>query len=169
MTLYTLALEFDINQGTRSLQYSFSNKEIETGVLAGTFNFNPSGGPNDGVLEATLTATGNASDNPSVTVVDCTLVAVSNGKLGRTFLSPFSRSNAVSKFTDWPELDAISAPPGRVKLFAGSGTRLPVIAPSGQWEISGYLSVIIEIDGTSYNRVFTFDPEGSAGSGNTFP
>lgn len=169
MTLYTLALEFDLNQCTRSLQYTFSNPETETGVLAGTFNFNPSGKPNDGVLETTLTVTGNISDNPSVTVVDCTLVSVSNGELGRTFLSPFNKSNAVSKFSDWPLLSKNEAPAGRVKLFAGSGTKLPVVAPRGQWEISGYLSVIIELNGVSYNRVFTFDPEGTAGGGSLFP
>lgn len=165
MTLYTLALEFDINQVTRSLQYHFSNPEETVGVLAGTFNFNPQGDPGEDILMATLTATGDASGNPQVTVKDCTLVSVSNGELGRTFLSPFSQSNAVSKFEDWPELEPIAAPTGRVKLFAGSATKLPVIATEGQWEISGYLSVEIIWNGKAYNRVFSFDPEGTSGTG----
>ncbi len=165
MTIYTLALEFDINQITRSLQYSFSNAEEKTGILAGTFNFNGTDDPSDDVLQISLTATGNSQDEPRVIVQDCTLVSVSNGDLGRTFLSPFSKSSAVSSFQDWDPLESTEEPEGRVKLFGQAHSTLPVIAPKGQWEISGYLSVIIELDGISYNRVFHFDPEGTAGAG----
>lgn len=169
MTLYTLDLEFDINQITRSLQYTFSNPEKKTGILAGTFNFNDQSDPGKDFLEVSVTATGNAADNPRVIVQDCTLVSVSNGDLGRTFLSPFSQESAVSQFTDWAPLENMNAPQGRVKLYGqpqGKGKgRLPVVAQKGQWEISGYLSVVIELNGNSYNRVFTFDPESTAGAG----
>jgi len=166
MTIYTLELEFDINQITRSLQYEFSNPEVKNGILAGTFNFNEAGDPENDILEATLTVTGAAAGNPSVTVTDCTLVSASNGKLGMTYLSPFSQSSAVSKFDNWPKLKTVEAPAGRVKLVGKPGTSLPVMAPTGQWEISGYLSVIINWNGKNYNRVFTFDPESTTGLGN---
>lgn len=165
MTTYTLALEFDINQITRSLQYHFSNPEETEGILAGTFNFNRSSDPENDTLQISLLATGDASGQPVVNVKDCTLVSVSNGDLGKTFLSPFNQFSAVSSFPQWKQLENMQAPAGRVKLFGMSGTKLPVIAPKGQWEISGYLSVEIIWNGQTYYRVFTFDPEGTAGAG----
>ena len=170
MTLYTLDLEFDINQITRSLQYKFSNPEKKTGILAGTFNFNSSKGIDNSSMEVSVTATGNATGAPNVTIQDCTLVSVSNGDLGKSFLSPFDQKSAVAqiKKKEWAPLENMDAPDGRVKLYGMASSRLPVVAQDGQWEMSGYLSVIIEIDGREYNRVFTFDPEGTAGGGNGF-
>ena len=165
MTLYTLDLEFDINQVTRSLQYKFSNPEKKTGVLAGTFNFNNSTGIDDSSMVVSVTATGSLIGEPRVTVHDCTLVSVSNGDLGRSFLSPFDKTSAVAQLKKWAPLEKMDAPDGRVKLYGMASSRLPVVAQDGQWQISGYLSVIIVIDGHTYNRVFTFDPEGTAGAG----
>lgn len=168
MTLCTLALQFDINQGTRSLQYTFSNTEKKDGALAGTFNFNQNPGETDS-LQVSLTVTGNANGSPLVTIKDCTLVSVSNGELGRTYLSPFSQDKAVTPVMGWPALEEMKAKKGRVQFYSEAQDVLPVLARTGQWQISGYLTVAIEIDGTTYHRVFTFDPEGSAGGGNEFP
>ena len=165
MTLYTLDLEFDINQFTRSLQYQFSNPEKRVGVLAGTFNFNSANDPENDSLEVSLTVTGQDAGAPHVSIEDCTLVSVSNGDLGKSFLSPFSQTSAVSSVTGWEPMENMDAPAGRVKLYSTAKTRLPVIAQKGQWQISGYLSVTIELNGVLYNRVFTFDPEGTAGTG----
>jgi len=169
MTLYTLALQFDVNQGTQSLQYHFSNPEVTDGALAGTFNFNgPDNPKNDDTLQVSLKVTGNAADSPSVSVEDCTIVSVNNGKLGPSFLSPFSKKKAVSKVKILSFEEKVG-PDGRVELFGLANKTLPVVADEGQWQISGYLSVVIKLNGKPYNRIFTFDPEGSAGGGNTFP
>ncbi|MEP3654359.1 MAG: hypothetical protein ABJO36_05630 [Litorimonas sp.] len=169
MTLYTLALQFDVNQGTQSLQYHFSNPEVTDGALAGTFNFNgPDNPKNDDTLQVSLKVTGNAADSPSVSVKDCTLVSVNNGKLGPAFLSPFSENKAVSKIKGL-SVKEVGVRDGRVELFGLAKKQLPVVADEGQWQISGYLSAVIELNGKSYNRIFTFDPEGTAGGGSTFP
>lgn len=165
MTDYLLALEFDINQITRALQYTFKSAagsaEKHEGNLAGTFNFLAGD-----TLHFSVTATGFAVDDVELVIKDCSLVSVSNGHLGKSALSPFSQSMAISTVSKWSNFEETEGDlPGRVKFFASSEAGLPVVAESGQWEISGYLSMEVTVRGTVYNRVFYFDPEGTTGSG----
>jgi len=167
-TEFTLALEFDVNQITRSLQFKFisndGSPDIPTGPLAGTAHFNE--GNQIGI---SVTATGRSQDNISFRVTDCTLVSLGTANLGKFFLSPFSEEKATEAITQWSPTDNITTPQDqenqRTRLISYSEDTLLVAAPTGQWEISGYLSVAIEIDGTVYHRVFYFDPEGTTGNG----
>lgn len=168
MTSFRLALEFDVNQVTRSLQYRFITQhgtpEEQVGPLAGTYHFEKGD-----EMSVSVTATAKKSDNVTFEVSDCTLVSIGTADLGKFFLSPFSETNAITNVPDWPVPEPITTPAdadaGRVRLFTASKTILPVTSPEGQWKISGYLSVNITIDGKVYNRLFFFDPEGTSGSG----
>jgi len=170
MTDYTLELEFDVNQITRSLQYKFTSPQgspdIPQGALAGTRHFSVGD-----TLSLKLTATGNSSDDIGVSVTDCTLISIGTSSIGKFDLSPFSKESAVSKVDHWGPASTSKEGKNRLKVTIQSDTALPILAENGQWKISGYLSAGIRIAGKNYNRLFYFDPEGSTGNGGaaTFP
>lgn len=165
MTNYTLALEFDINQITRSLQYEFISEATapkeRIGTLAGTYHFQAGDEVN-----LSITATAQAQDKIELNVRDCSIVSLSTADLGESYLSLFSKSKAVSRVTNWDEFQKLpDEGADRVKYVTDSQSSLLVKAQNGQWKISGYLSMQIILNGTTYNRVFHFDPEGSTGNG----
>lgn len=168
MTKYTLQLEFDINQITRSLQHNFKAtngyQNEKYGPLAGTAHFEQGD-----EMSVAITATGRAQDDLTVTIMDCSVVTVGTADLGKLFLSPFGQKSAIASISDWkPTKDKTTSEDkeaGRQRLSIKSENIFPITAPNGQWNFSGYLSVEIIIDGETYYRLFYFDPEGSVGNG----
>lgn len=171
MTNYTLQLEFDINQITRSLQHNFKAPKgyqaEKYGPLAGTAHFEQGD-----ELDISITATGRAENELSLKVMDCSVVTVGTADLGKLFLSPFAEETAVVSVSDWKptknKTTEEDKEADRQRLSIKSGSPFAVIAPAGQWRFSGYLSVQIIIDGQTYYRLFYFDPEGSVGNGGGF-
>jgi hypothetical protein len=170
MTDYTLEIEFDVNQVTRSLQYKFTSPEgspeIPEGALAGTYHFSAGD-----TLGFKLTATGKATDEIGVSVTDCSIISIGTSSVGKFDLSPFSKESAASKVDHWGPPSISETEPDRMKVIIKADMTLPIVAENGQWKISGYLSAGLRIAGKTYNRLFYFDPEGSTGNGggHSFP
>ncbi|WOR15282.1 hypothetical protein RYZ27_01205 [Hyphomonas sp. FCG-A18] len=171
-TTYTLNLAFDIDQVTRSLQYEFSSPEgsplHSEGRLAGTCHFDVGDR-----LKIALTAKGNKKDKMEITVTDMTLVSICTLRPGKYDLSPFDPYNASVRATDW-DAPVYTTKKKRTKAVTRALQPLYVTAPNGQWEMSGYLSVMIrktDDKGQIHTipRLFYFDPESSAGNGGDVP
>lgn len=189
---YTLHLQFDVAQATKSLQYKFTAPDGSSpyktmGGLAGTANFQQGD-----TVRVSVTATGLDTKNvpvtdnpkqpkmhfaypPDFSVINCSLV--STGTLGHEEtpdLSLFDEHNAITAIQDWgfleqetenvPSDDDVAGVTLAAKI--NSLDTLLVTAKNGQWAISGYLSVLVKTDtGEGWPRLFYFDPEGSSGTG----
>lgn len=168
--IYTLSLKFDADQVTKALHYHFDGPKGSPfqpeGRLAGTYHF----GAGD-ALHVKVTATANKKDKAKFTVTDFTLASIPTLQPGKYFLSLFDQYRACTRVTDWG-VPVMGEDDGdtRDEITVKALHPLMITAPNGQWEISGYLSVLIEKldkDGQikQIPRLFYFDPEGSSGSG----
>lgn len=167
-TTYVLDLAFDADQVTRSLQYEFSSPlgspMKREGRLAGTCHFNAGD-----KLNIVLTATSNKSDKIEIVVTDLTLVSICTLRPGAYDLSLFDPYNAATRVTEW-DTPVYTSKKKRSKAVTKSLQSLYVTATNGQWEIAGYLSVMIrktDKKGKVHTipRLYYFDPEGSSGNG----
>lgn len=167
-TTYTLALEFDADQITRSLQYEFSSALgsplLREGRLAGTCHFEAGD-----KLNIILTATAKKADSMEIVVTDLTLVSVCTLRPGEYDLSLFDPYNATTRVTEW-DTPTYKTKKKRTKAVTKSLQPLYVTAVNGQWEIAGYLSVMIRKTDkkgkiSTIPRLYYFDPEGSSGNG----
>lgn len=176
---YDLILTLDIHQVTKSLQYEFTSDKgsplHKEGPLAGTCNFNAGD-----MLNLKVIAKGDSTDDYKITVVDFTLVSISTLRPAEYFLSLFDQHNACTNVSKWGAADYKTSGK-RTVAHISALDKLAITAPNGQWEMSGYLSVLIERNALSpapgggsagvtplrqtINRLFYFDPESSAGSG----
>lgn len=184
MAQYTLKLSFDLRQVTQSLGYEFvldqkanqQNKSnypmVDSGPLAGTFNFQE-GDEISVEVEASSAAHPNGQGVPSkdvlnnFSVADCTFVSVPARMTD--LLSLFDAKSACTPVEGgWKPIKEIPHPGGEnLKRFSiRSNQPLKVNTKSGQWQISGYLSVeLFTDDGQSHVQLYFFDPEGSSGTG----
>lgn len=168
---YILELSFDALQITQSLQYRiFTEKgkqceELSYGPFAGTFNFQQ--GENLLVRIVGSAEGKKGSDNIpdlSVNIVNCTLVSIKPPS--NDDLSLFDPYNACTTISDWSSPESVTdKKDDRVTITTTALKPLPVTAKTGQWKISGYLSVIVKLNGKKMNRLYFFDPEGSVGGG----
>jgi len=175
LTQYTLKLSFDIRQVTQSLAYEFvlgdqSGYPMEGGgPLAGTFNFQQG----DEIFVEVLAA---SADGPAgskdvlrdFTVTNCTFVSIPAHKT--ELLSLFDATSACASVDGWEPVNPPQSLAGNennlLRKCKRSVTPLPVTTKNGQWQISGYLSVVFTTtDGNTRAQLYFFDPEGSSGSG----
>ncbi len=171
--IYHLDLMFDVDQVTKALHYHIDGPKgtpfQREGRLAGTFHFNAG----DEIF-VTVKATAQKKDKAQFTVTDLTLASIptlSASSSPKNFLSLFDQHRASIRVADWgiPERGE-DDDDVRTEITVKALHPLVVCAPNGQWEISGYLSVLIEKRGQDgapqqIPRLFYFDPEGSTGSG----
>ena len=191
--IYKMVLRFDAEQLTQSLQYWFLDPDgkrygvVQDGPNAGTFNF-----PQGSLLQILVIGTADISKKAiaslakkygknsrflkstefkgefDINVVNCALISARS--LGDQDLSLFNPFSACTTITQWSlagkHIDMIGEQDeSRKTLQTEALNALYISAPSGQWQISGYLSVQIQVGGVAFTRLFYFDPEGSAGSG----
>lgn len=165
-----LELGFDADQVTRALDYRFngSNGSIfkREGRCANTFHF-----PSGGHLFVEVTGSAHKSDKMRFMINDFTLASISTLEPGKSDLSLFDPGLACISISDWDdaavEHDDVA---GTSRTTFRATNPLPIVAKDGQWQMSGYLSVAIELhDKTgklvTMQRLFYFDPESTAGSG----
>lgn len=163
-----LELHFDADQVTKALYYNFTGPEgsilRKNGRCAGTFHF-----PAKAEVEIKVVGTAKTADNMRFTITDLTLVSVSSMRVGHSPLSMFDENRACTQIADW-SLPKVKEKKGISKTTMLSGDILKLMADNGQWEMSGYLSVLVEkndVDGKPkvQARLFHFDPEGTVGTG----
>lgn len=175
MTDYVLALTFDLRQVTQALQYQFCTRDdgvvcekLETGTLAGSFNFNEGDTLELQVtgLSALVGEDGDVLKNISVN--DCTLLSIA-AQMDMP-LSMFDPENAsiYKKGKKWypaaPAVHEDDKVNNIKRLRQVTKQPLDIVAAKGQWEISGYLSIqLTTAGGDSFSRLYFFDPEGSTG------
>jgi len=168
--IYHLDLMFDVDQVTRALHYHIDGLKGSPfqgeGRLAGTFHFNAGD-----ELFVTVKSTANKKDKARFVITDFTLASIPTLPAGKYFLSLFDKHCACIRVTDWgiPEFGRDNSNE-RDEITIKALHPLLVTAPNGQWEMSGYLSVLIEKLGEDGEmkqipRLFYFDPESSSGSG----
>lgn len=171
---YILRLSFDANQITQTLQYKFFTEsglpcdEETSGPLAGTFNFQ------DGdELQVQVVASAEADKDTGripelqVNITNCTFVSIKPPV--KQDLSLFDPYNACTTISEWSLPETVIDPSAKsVSVTTTALKNLIVTAKTGQWKISGYLSVITGEDSKEQKKLYFFDPEGSAGTGGGF-
>lgn len=163
MTDYILSLTFDVRQVTQTLQHVFCLagsgdpcSVVPSGPLAGSFNFQPGD-----TICPQVTAFVENSDIVGMEVSDFTLVSI--GASLDMPLSMFDANNAVNFLDDkgWKPFDPQV---GRPALGQKASKAQSVTTEKGQWNFSGYLSVLLKTaNGKAVPRLYFFDPEGSTG------
>ncbi len=167
---YTLSLMFDVDQVTKALHYHIDGPKGTPfkgeGRLAGTFNFNAGD-----EIHISVKATSRKRDKARFTITDFTLASIPTLPAGKYGLSLFDKHRASIRVHDWgiPEYGEDDADE-KSEITINALHPLLVTAVNGQWEISGYLSVLIEKVGQDGEmkqlpRLFYFDPESSSGTG----
>lgn len=163
-----MKLRFDAEQVTNSLNYEFldSNGSIfqNDGRCAGTFYF-----PDNAIVDVEVFGTAKTEHQMRFSVSDLTIVCVPRFRPHDSILSPFDKDSACVRVGEW-ELPKAKQKGDLTRLKMKSRQKLWVVEGNGQWEVSGYLSVLIErihSDGKTktHSRLFRFDPEGTMGSG----
>lgn len=167
---YTLSLMFDVDQVTKALHYHIDGPKGTPfkgeGRLAGTFHFNAGD-----KIYVDVKATSQKQDKARFTITDFTLASIPTLPAGKYDLSLFDKYRASVRVHDWgipqhgEDDDDVKS-----EITIKALHPLLVTAVNGQWEISGYLSVLIEKMGQDgqmkqISRLFYFDPESSSGSG----
>lgn len=178
MTTYTLQLNFDIRQVTRALNYKILGpnddkcEKLDTGPLAGTFNFQAGDELAIEVIGASPNDDSDAKPDmilDSMSVTDCTLISIPANM--REALSLFDPQDATSYLAKWSEAENTTPSAGPAKdtkyLRCKSNKTLSIVSKEGQWKVSGYLSIVLmTADGKSFPQLYFFDPESSSGTGN---
>lgn len=163
-----LELRFNADQVTNALNYKFTGPDgsifQEDGRCAGTFYF-----PAKAKVAVTVIGSAKTKDKMRFLITDLTLVSVPRFRPYDSILSPFDASSACNRVREW-DLADVTIANGLTNVSVGSRETLRVVKGSGQWEMSGYLSVLIEtLDDSGIartrSRLFRFDPESTAGSG----
>ncbi|MEO1242700.1 MAG: hypothetical protein AAFX54_12390 [Pseudomonadota bacterium] len=170
---FTLDLIIDADQITRALHYQVNGDQgtpfQRSGPLAGTFHFKAGD-----EVTVNVRVISNKKDNVQVAVTDFTLasiptLAVAHAK--RNYLSMFDCDKAVVNVSSWglPERREYREENGdeKIEITIKALHSFTVVAPSGQWRMSGYLSALIRkgVQTEPTPCMFYFDPEGSSGSG----
>ena len=172
---YTLELCFAAEQITESLQFCFYDEggnlctELTHGPLASTFNFEQG----DTITVKVMGSAQGESRESSMPEFDmeinnCTLVSIPPTSVND--LSMFDPQNAITTIGMWgkPEIEE-NQERLTVSITTQSRKPLEVTANTGQWKISGYLSVTETLNGKTTNKLYYFDPEGSSGDGGWGP
>jgi hypothetical protein len=165
-----LELEFDADQVTGSLDYRFigSTGSIfrREGRCANTFHF-----PSGGNLFVEVTGTARKADKMRFMVNDFTLASISTLGPDKSDLSLFDPGLACISISNWDDsVVEQNDVAGTSRTTIRATNPLPLVAKDGQWQMSGYLSVAIEMLNktgklVTMQRLFYFDPESTAGSG----
>lgn len=165
-----LILSFDADQVTKALNYDFVGPDgslfCEEGRLAGTYHF-----PKKARIVVSVVGIAKTSDKMRFTITDLTLVSVATLLPGMSPLSMFDENRACVQIADWSLPDVVeNKEKKRSETTMISGDILYPTAKNGQWEMSGFLSVLIEKNDENgkpktYARLFHFDPEGTMGTG----
>jgi hypothetical protein len=169
-----LKLHFDADQVTKALRFEFIAEHgslfCKDGPLAGTYNF-----PKKAQIKINVTGGAKINDKMRFTITDLTLVSVSTMLPGESPLSMFDEYRACTTIADWSLPQVVEdKKTKRSETTLISGDTLNLTATNGQWEMSGYLSVLIEKTGSdgkinTHARLFHFDPEGTMGTGGDRP
>lgn len=162
---YKLKLTFDARQMTVSLQNVILLDGVSSmntsGAFAGSYTFDPGD-----TLDIEVVALTHGES--VVSLKDLTLVCVPAGSARQPFLSPYDTESAGYVIREWNEGTATEVD-GNPAIVFTSKAPLSIIAPYGEWEMMGYLSVLFpradRID-AQFCRVFDFDPSVVVGGGN---
>lgn len=165
---YVLTLAFDVDQVTRALQYSIENEEGSPyraeGRCAGTLQL-------DEGTELILNVQGYSrkKDAANFVITDCVLAFIPTLPVGTVELSMFDQHRATTHISEWGLPHKAKEEDKNVIATIPALHPLTVIAKNGQWEMSGYLSVLIEKQNKgetqTQSRLFYFDPEMTSGTG----
>jgi len=165
--IFTLELTFDVDQVTKSLAYKIKGKsgkpKPKRGRCAGTFSFNEGD-----ELYVSVTANALLADMADISITNFTLASIPLLDPGKYYLSMFDQHRACIDISHWDIPDRYQGNhPEDENITIKSLHPLPIAAPNGQWELSGYLSMLInkETYTAPKPRLFYFDPESSTGSG----
>lgn len=164
-----LTLMVDVTQVTKAMRYRLNDDKgrsifVDKGRCANTFHF-----PKGSELEFELVVTANASLDPTISVMDMTLTSISTLPPGRCGLSMFDPLSACQNIGEWSVSNQHRAN-DEITLTLTSGQKLAIVDENGQWQVSGFLSLLIkssaESEGTKeHARLFHFDPESTTGTG----
>ncbi len=167
---YTLDLMFDVDQVTKALHYHFNGPKGSPfhgqGRLAGTFNFDVG---DEVHVRVIATAAKKDLDKVQFAITDLTLASIPTLQPEKYYLSLFDRHRACVQVRDWG-IPKRAKKENNTLITIKALHPLRVYAPNGQWELSGYLSVLIERPDKhgklkKFSRLFYFDPESSSGTG----
>lgn len=167
---YYLDLTFDVEQVTKALHYHIDGPKgtpfRTEGPFAGTFYFRPGD-----ELYIRVTATAKKCDEARFSITNFTLASIPTWPAGEIYLSLFDKHCACTDISDWgiPTRGDDDADK-KAAIIIEALHPLVIAAPTGQWQMSGYMSTIIETktlsgDRRQISRLFYFDPESSAGTG----
>lgn len=182
-TTMLIEANFDIDQVGQTLEWHFCRKDGQGNPVKGRY----AGGVYFTVGEKTRVRVkaGSYSRFTGFKVLDCTLITlpqvVQIGKVLPTEFAPPSPFVTTSSLAitgasvSLPAAQFVSSPvsgtdPEYNEFALEWNSELTVGTTTGRWEISFVLTVEIErADGSTEQRVFTFDPEGEVGTGVTPP
>ncbi|MEM9619769.1 MAG: hypothetical protein AAF936_17590 [Pseudomonadota bacterium] len=166
---FTLELILDVDQITRALHYEINGEQgtpfQPSGRLAGTFHFNQGD-----EVDVCVKAISNKKDDVQIAVTDFTIASIPTLNVAhssKNYLSMFDRDKAVVNVSTWGLPEKKNCSDDRIETTIGSLHTFQVVAPNGQWRMSGYLSVVLKKTGQSrpIPCMYYFDPEGSTGTG----
>lgn len=170
MTSITLNVEFDIEQDSQRLVWSFNGPEgkigrTDAGLESGLLAFQPGD-----TVTVSIVANSFSGRLESVSIIDCHLLtrpvlqswaepAPGTYPLPSPFFVPGGAAGSVTSFLPVSG----NSPTARQQRF--TGTTLQVANP-GRWQTTFVMTVAIGLanGGTTY-RVFTFDPECQVSTG----
>lgn len=185
MTTYTLALNFDIEQRLDNLQYKIypSDGEMSTSSITNSLDYKEDSKQVNGLfagcyrfeagdkLKLQINVTNELGDelndlsitNMLLDVVCLPSVRNNPSDNGQNDgLSPYAIAKASNSIQDWSNL------PRKVNqtlTVFSSETTLPIKSTGGEWVLKGYLSVVLNVNKTVTQRVFSFDPVVIVGTG----
>ncbi len=172
---YILELRFDVAQVTETLQYNLidinnqPHKKASHGRVAGTYNFNHGDKVKIRIIAtAELEKPGQQDYVLNMSITDCTLVCIK--PFGEKDLSIFDPHNACNFITEWePTQHSIVKDDDTFQTTIIESTEYLVVRSNdGNWKMSGYLSVRVDVGKGPESRFYYFDPEASAGGGAGF-
>lgn len=181
---YTLTLAFDLDQISTALQFQISKNGLPalqtTGAAAGAYKMSKG---DQVVVEIIATFDPQTTSADSISIQDLIVVSMPANGVHQTDLSPFVATSAGLFLQNWVEQDDDNAggplrPPPSSRGFVRFALNAPmtpdvvpasllVTADKGQWQVSGYLSVLVKgLAGVApFSRVYGFDPTVIVGTG----
>ncbi|WP_341713054.1 hypothetical protein [Erythrobacter sp.] len=164
----TLELQVDADQVTKSLGYRFldaggASIYRDRGRCAGTYHFDKG----DRIVTRVVVSA-KAGETVEVAVTDLSLVSVSTLLPGKHDLSLFDAMSACQSIGQWGVPERHRKGDETLIVFTSSDV-LTVASENGQWQMSGYLSLVVETAAGKTPRLFYFDPESTSGNGGDVP
>lgn len=184
-SIYTLTLGFDLQQVSTALQFEIRKDGLPTlqmvGPAAGAYKLSKG---DQVVIEIIASFDPQTTSAEAISVQDLILVSMPANGAHQADLSPFVPTSAGLFLQGWISQDdgkvdgPLRPPPSPNTAFIrfvlgqqGASGLIPapllVTASEGQWQVSGYLSVLVgeTAASTPFSRVYGFDPTVIVGTG----